>query len=147
MLSKAGSTALNTHTYSNLVLSCNGILMCPQYSIQNAPPNTLHEHSSSVQALTTLADGTLVSGSYDNTINLWHPKTFERLHTLSRHSGPVLTLTTLADGTLVSGSGDCTIKLWHPITFKCLHTLNGHSDSVWALTALFRRHPRLGKYR
>ena len=99
-------------------------------------PDTLSGHLGPVFALTTLSNGTLVSGSDDNTIKLWHPKTFECLHTLSGHSSSVRALTTLVDGTLVSGSGDKTIKLWHPITLECLHTLSGHSSSVRALTTL-----------
>ena len=99
-------------------------------------PDTLNEHLGPVFALTTLADETLVSGSRDNTIKLWHPITFDCLHTLSVHSGPVRALATLTDGTLVSGSQDSTIKLWHPKTFECFHTLRGHSGSVSALTTL-----------
>ena len=70
-------------------------------------------------------------------IKLWHPQTFECLHTLSGHLGAVFALTTLLDGTFVSGGQDTMVKFWHPETFKCLHTLSFvHSGGILALTTL-----------
>ena len=70
-------------------------------------------HTGFVSALTTLADGRLVSGSEDKSLRVrteasgqWHSVE------LTGHTGTVYALTTLADGRLVSGSGDNSLRVW-----------------------------------
>ena len=65
---------------------------------------TLKGHTDRVCALALLPDGTLVSGSCDNTIKLWDPHTGKELQTLKGHTDGVYALALLPDGTLVSGS-------------------------------------------
>jgi WD40 repeat protein len=56
---------------------------------------------------------TLVSGSTDKTIKIWHLPTGELIRTLVGHSGPVTSVAISQDGqTFVSGSSDGTIKIW-----------------------------------
>jgi WD40 repeat protein len=95
----------------------------------------LKEHSDWVSALAISPDGqTLVSGSFDKTINVWHLPTGELIHTLSQHSKGVLCLAISPDGqTLASGSFDETIKLWRLDTGELINTLNGHTSSVRSL--------------
>ena len=76
---------------------------------------TLEGHTGSVYSLTTLPDGTLCSGSGDNTIRIWprNPDgTYGTSQVLEGHTNGVLSLTTLPDGTLCSGSDDHTIRIW-----------------------------------
>ena len=73
---------------------------------------TLTGHIDSVYALTTLSNGDLVSGSWDNTIKIWNGNDLSLKKTLTGHTDAVRALTTLSNGYLVSGSGDNTIKIW-----------------------------------
>ena len=64
-------------------------------------------------------NGTLVSGSLDDTIKLWtspsggvNPTDYVCTATLTGHSSDVSALAVCPNGTLVSGSWDKTIKLW-----------------------------------
>lgn len=89
-------------------------------------------HSSAVYTAAVSADGSiLASGSSDNKIRLWNPRTGELLRTLNGHSGAVKSIAMTSDGQiLVSGGADTTIKIWHLDTEKVLHTLIGHSHEV-----------------
>ena len=74
---------------------------------------TLTGHTSDVNALTVLSDGSLVSGSDDNTIKIWDIKNGQTIKTLTGHTDSVYALTVLPDGSLASGSYDNTIKIWY----------------------------------
>jgi len=74
---------------------------------------TLTGHTSDANALTVLSDGSLVSGSNDNTIKIWDVKNGQTIKTLTGHTNSVRALTVLPDGSLVSGSYDNTIKIWY----------------------------------
>jgi len=69
-------------------------------------------HTNTVIALTILPDGSLVSGSGDDTIKIWDVKNGQNIKTLSGHTNGVYALTVLPDGSLVSGSTGKTIKIW-----------------------------------
>jgi WD40 repeat protein len=59
---------------------------------------------------------TLISGSRDNTIKLWHLETGKLLRTLTEHKKWVYSLAVAPDGhTLASGSEDKTIKIWQAV--------------------------------
>ena len=80
---------------------------------------TLRGHSDCVQALAVCPNGTLVSGSNDNTIKLWTSPSggvdatdYVCTATLTGHSNCVVALAVCSNGTLVSGSQDTTMKLW-----------------------------------
>ena len=93
---------------------------------------TLTGHSDAVLSIAISPDGqTLVSGSSDETIKLWHLPDRQLLYTFEGHSGIVESVTIGPDGqTFASGSFDGTIKLWNLRTKKFLYTLGKHSDSV-----------------
>ncbi len=59
-----------------------------------------------------LSDGTLLSGSQDNTFRVW--KNGVCIATMSDHTNSVEGLCQLSDGTVVSGARDGTIRLWRP---------------------------------
>jgi len=86
---------------------------------------TLAGYCNYVTALTSLSDGTLVSGSYYGEIQFWDPKTGTCLKTLTHGKNAMIDfLTTLDDGTLISWSFFDT-KHWNPKTGKCVKTFSG----------------------
>ena len=71
-------------------------------------------HTERVSSLAFSADGQiLVSGSYDQTVKLWHMSTGQVVDTLVGHQASVCSVAYSLDGTLiVSGSADHTVKIW-----------------------------------
>ncbi len=110
--------------------------------VQNPPPisktqswkcaHTLTGHSHLVRSVAISPDGlTLASGSWDNTIKLWHLRSGKLICTITGHSAPVFAVVFSPDGgILVSGSSDGTIKLWQPSNGNLRGTLSGHLDLV-----------------
>src|SRR5258708_26268296 len=76
--------------------------------------------------------GLLASASWDETINVWDPRTGEHLRTLEGHySCPVTSVAFSPDGGLLaSASWDSTMKLRDPHTGEHLRTLERHSHEV-----------------
>ncbi|MBS0604675.1 MAG: WD40 repeat domain-containing protein [Verrucomicrobia bacterium] len=92
---------------------------------------TLQGHNKIVSSL-ALNRQKLISGSYDNTINIWDLNTNTCIATLQEHDGTVLSLA--VDGQrLSSGSSDRTIKIWDLNTNRCNSTLEGHTGPVCTL--------------
>ncbi|MHA7841427.1 MAG: hypothetical protein ACX932_06135, partial [Gammaproteobacteria bacterium] len=98
--------------------------------------NTWMGHTKSVSAVTVLPDGSVVSGSWDNTLRHWDPQTGQCLNTWTGHTSTVWDVTVLPDGTVVSGSRDNTLRHWDPKTGQCLNTWRGHTSYVFAVTVL-----------
>jgi WD40 repeat protein len=59
-----------------------------------------------------LADGRVISGSFDNTLRLWDIESGACVKTLAGHTNSVYCVVQLADGRVLSGSGDKTLRLW-----------------------------------
>jgi WD40 repeat protein len=79
-------------------------------------------------------NSTLVTGSFDKTIKIWHLADGTLIRTLTGHSDEVNSVAISPDGkTLVSGSDDKTIKIWHLADGTLIRTLTGHSDSVYSV--------------
>ncbi|MHA7841651.1 MAG: WD40 repeat domain-containing protein, partial [Gammaproteobacteria bacterium] len=89
-------------------------------------------HTSDVKAVTVLPDGSVVSGSADDTLRHWDPQTEQCLNTWTGHTSTVWDVTVLPDGTVVSGSTDNTLRHSDPQTGQCLNTWTGHTNSVLA---------------
>jgi WD40 repeat protein/tRNA A-37 threonylcarbamoyl transferase component Bud32 len=106
-----------------------------QKANQNPLLLTLSGHSDRVNSVAISPNGeTLVSGSWDDTINIWHLKMGKLKTTITGHSNGVNSVAISPDGeTLVSGSWDKTIKIWHLKTGKLKTTITGHSSWVRAV--------------
>ncbi len=66
----------------------------------------------------------ILSGSGDNTINIWNAQTGNIIKTIQGHTKSVLTVCYSSDGKrIISGSGDKTIKIWNAQTGNIIKTL------------------------
>jgi len=99
------------------------------------PLHTLTGHAHIVPSLAMSADSELlVSGSWDQTIKIWHLKTGKLIRTLKGHKDKVCAIALTPDEQIIaSASADRTIKLWHLETGELLATFTGHSHTVTAL--------------
>ena len=99
------------------------------------PLRTLKGHTGWVNAVAVTEDGKrAISGSDDNTLQVWDLTTGKELFTLKGHSSSVYAVAVTEDGKrAISGSDDKTLKVWDLTTGKEQFTLNGHSSSVKAV--------------
>lgn len=80
------------------------------------------------------AGSVIVSGSTENMLRVWDPRTTNRLMKLRGHTENVKALVVSPDGNqVVSGSSDGTIKLWNLGQQRCVQTIHVHKEGVWAL--------------
>lgn len=76
----------------------------------------------------------IVSGSTENSLRIWDPRTCGRMMKLKGHSENVKALVVSIDGTqVISGSSDGTIKIWSIGQQRCMQTIHVHTEGVWAL--------------
>jgi len=80
----------------------------------------------------------IISGSVDNTINLWRKSDeanmFVLLRTLNGHSGDIHSVSISNDSKLIaSGSGDRLIKIWKASTGELVSTLSGHAHWIYSV--------------
>ncbi|MEO0474481.1 MAG: 2OG-Fe(II) oxygenase [Planctomycetota bacterium] len=90
-------------------------------------------HHGYVWAVSSLDDGTIVSGGRDKTIKVWSDGTCTR--TLRGHDLSVTTLMPTSDG-LWSGSRDGTIRKWDLSTGQCQRIIPAHDGTVLQLCEL-----------
>ncbi len=87
-------------------------------------------------SLVVLPDGSLASGSADNTTRIWDTKSGETIKILTGHTAGVCSLVFLPDGLLASGSWDKTIRIWNTKSGETIKILTGHTAGVWSLVVL-----------
>uniref|UniRef100_A0A182TZR0 WD repeat-containing protein 48 homolog n=1 Tax=Anopheles melas TaxID=34690 RepID=A0A182TZR0_9DIPT len=89
----------------------------------------------SIYSLAMNPSGTIiVSGSTENTLRIWDPRTCNKIAKLKGHTENVKALIVSEDGTqVVSGSSDGKIKLWSIGQQRCIQTISVHSEGVWCL--------------
>lgn len=97
--------------------------------------SNLHGSRDSIYSLAMNPPGTvIVSGSTENTLRVWDPRTCNRLMKLKGHTENIKALVVSPDGThVISGSSDGTIKLWSLGEQTCIQTLHVHDEGVWSL--------------
>ena len=80
------------------------------------------------------ASGILASGSFDQTVRLWSPRTDASLKVLQGYRNALQALAWQPEGQLLaSGGHDRQIRLWDTCTKQCLTTLVGHDRPIWSL--------------
>ncbi|BAY26286.1 diguanylate cyclase [Calothrix sp. NIES-2100] len=92
-------------------------------------------HESEVYAVAISADGqTIVSGSTDETVRLWHRQGQVLAEPFRGHEGGVYAVAISADGqTIVSGGADGTVRLWNRQGQVLAEPFRGHDDWVKAV--------------
>jgi len=95
----------------------------------------IDDNKYSIYSLAINNQGTvLASGSPENCIRLWDPRTCAKLMKLKGHSHNIRALVLNKDGTqLLSASSDSTIRLWSIGQQRCIQTIDVHSQGVWSL--------------
>ncbi|KAH7104398.1 WD-40 repeat-containing protein [Auriculariales sp. MPI-PUGE-AT-0066] len=96
------------------------------------PLHSLSGHAGNVCALHARPDGTIISGSWDQTARVWVG--FQPALVLVGHEQAVWAVLAIEDDQYVTGSADMTIKIWKQ--GKVLRTLTGHSDVVRGLAQI-----------
>jgi WD40 repeat protein len=93
--------------------------------------------NSPVLSLTVLPNSMIISGTWENTIEMWNSTTFQLVHTLTGHTGRVSALTFVPSNlNIISSSMDKTIKIWNSTSFELIQTLYGHTGGVSNLVIL-----------
>jgi WD40 repeat protein len=107
----------------------------PEKSNPHSSPRILKGHSDWVLSVAFSPDGeTVASGSFDQTIRLWHRASGECLKVLRGHKNWIHSVAFSPDGQLLaSGSSDQTIQLWDGQTGDRLATFRGHTSHVWSV--------------
>lgn len=93
-------------------------------------------HLGSIAIIAVLADGRVISGSYDSTLRIWDASTGQCLQILKGHTGAINCVAVLSNGRVASGSDDRTLRVWDVNSGKCLRILRGHSGEVRCITVI-----------
>ena len=95
---------------------------------------TLKNHTNSVNHISKLSDGRLISSSNDNSLNIYKKDTYDLQISIKEHKGSVYCFTELKDGRIISCSSDKTmkiIKLLENDKYQIDQTLEGHKQYVY----------------
>lgn len=132
-LTASNNTVTSMHTYKIHIF----ILMCSECKKNlNNNESSLFSASNlagskdSIYSLAMNPSGSIiVSGSTENALRIWDPRTCNRIMKLKGHSENVKALVVSADGSqIISGSSDGTIKIWSVGQQQCIQTLQVHSE-------------------
>lgn len=102
-----------------------------RYPIIEFMANTVDQHRSFVCCCDVFGSA-IATGSHDNTVKLWDPRTGRHYGTVVGHTGAVWCCASSHDKRLLAtGSSDQTAKVWDFATRACLCTLQGHAGTVF----------------
>ena len=103
--------------------------------------SVLEGHHDRVSTAIVMSNGTICSGSVDNSVRLWNSTSMVKERVLKGHRETVTALVELKeDHRVCSGSDDATIKIWHASTGhldSCERTLVGHKSGIASMLQLF----------
>ena len=102
----------------------------PQFYVPDPCLMVLEGHTSCVSGAEVLADGRILSHSWDKTLRLWDGKSGTLLATLKGHSGIVRGAKILPDGRILSWSWDSTLRLWDGKSGEAIAVFMGHTAVV-----------------
>ena len=115
------------------------IIILPLFGFHKASSFVLviNENKYSIYSLAMTSSGNLLaSGSPENCVRLWDPRTCSKTMKLKGHTHNIRAILLNKDGTqCLSASSDHTIRLWSLSQQRCISTVEVHSDGVWALLA------------
>jgi cytochrome c len=92
-------------------------------------------HGGPVRAVVALADGGIVSGSFDTSVIHWDPATGAARAVLRFHTDAVNAVVSLPDGGFATAGADGRIALWAPGQAAPRAVLDGHAGPISALAA------------
>jgi len=104
------------------------------WSLEGGPVQVLKGHKLLASAVVVLADGRVVSASWDRTVRVWGPDGAPE-QVLEGHTEEVTALAVLPDGRVVSGSRDKSVRVWS-LDGAGTRVLQGHTGWVTALAVL-----------
>jgi len=89
-------------------------------------------HSEHIYSVAFSPDGnSIVSGSWNGSLQVWDAKTGEKLRELQGHTGEVNSVAFSSDGNqIVSGSTDSSVQVWDAKKSEQLWELQGHTSEV-----------------
>ena len=93
----------------------------------------LNCHTESINHLSVLKDGRLVSCSDDKSLNIYNIKSYELQLSIKEHSNGILSFTQLNNGLIITCSKDKTMKVINLVNddnYEIKQTLIGHNNSV-----------------
>ena len=111
----------------------NGTILVWMFQLEDNSPVTqpLRAHHSRVFCLMAF-QGYIFAGSFDKTISVWDPETYELVQELKRHTDGIISLAPISETCFWSGTleGDATIGIWHVESSipSMLLRLNGSND-------------------
>jgi WD40 repeat protein len=96
----------------------------------------LEGHTSDISSIGWSPDGkNIVTGSWDNTANIWNAQTGTFIRKLSQHTDIIYAVAWSPNGNLIAtASSDRTACLWDAATGKRVHTLSGHTNEILFIT-------------
>ncbi|WP_372369081.1 DUF4062 domain-containing protein [Candidatus Uabimicrobium sp. HlEnr_7] len=72
----------------------------------------------------------VISGSWDQTLNIWNVASGRRLMSLKGHEGYISSVSFCHPQKIVSASGDKTLRIWNVQNGNCVKTLSGHTKEI-----------------
>jgi len=116
-----------------LILSGGVDKMINVYEPESTEPlYILIGHDNTISSISSTPNGSIVSGSWDNTAKIW--KNWSCQYTLKGHTLAIWAVLGLSDNKVLTASADKSIKLWE--NDKCIHTFVGHADCVRGLASI-----------
>jgi WD repeat-containing protein 48 len=109
----------------------------PSGSLEPTTIKSISDNKFSIYSLAMNGQGTLLaSGSPENCIRLWDPRTCQKSIKLKGHTHNIRSILLNSDGTqCLSASSDHTIRLWSLGQQRCISTIEIHTEGVWTLCA------------